>query len=228
VRQLRELLQVGDPAWPAVAEALHDATPRAQILPVERDAGERCLLRLQVTARSTLGALALHTGGVVIDHGWLRLLGGGHAGLPDLAAVNASDERPGSPPPLLLVAFDVLGGRFAMNGGGLPGAPGEVNYWGPDVLEWQPLGLGHSDFVFWSLGDGPETFYRDLRWDGWQQEVTQVRLDAGLAVYPPLCTAESRPIEATTRRAVPWEELSGVLNELARLPEGPVRFLADP
>lgn len=42
----------------------------------------------QATARSALGALALESSGMFIDHGWLRILGSGGSGLPDLAAVN--------------------------------------------------------------------------------------------------------------------------------------------
>ena len=229
VRQLRELADVSDPAWPALADVLLDAAPTAQILPVEREAGERCLLRLQVTASSTLGALALHTGGVAIDNGWLRILGGGHNRLADLGTVNGLSELSSpAPPPILFVAFDVLGGRFAINGGGLGGALGEVNYWGPDLLVWQPIGFRYSDFVCWSLSDEMASFYRDLRWDGWQDEVAQVGLDAALSVYPPLCAAESRPIDETARRSVPWAELSAYLDELARLPDGPVRFSIGP
>ena len=51
----------------------------------------------------------------------MRLLGGG-AGLPDLAAANDLGPPGASgPPPWLTVGFDVLGGRFAVSGGGLPG-----------------------------------------------------------------------------------------------------------
>jgi hypothetical protein len=93
---------------------------------VERQEAEACLLALQVTARSTLGALALHTGGVVIDHGWLRLLGGGHGRLPSLATANGVTD--GQQPPVLLIGFDVLGGRFAIDGGAATGNPVDV-FW---------------------------------------------------------------------------------------------------
>jgi hypothetical protein len=57
-----------------------------------------------------LGAVALNCGGLLIDHGWLRILGGGGRGLPDLATVNGLGDpanTPG-PPPYLTVAFDEL------------------------------------------------------------------------------------------------------------------------
>lgn len=85
----------------------------------------------------------------------MRLLGGGSEGLPDLAAANGL-ERPGTSelPPWLTVGFDVLGGRFAVNGGGLPGQPGEVCYWGPDTLAWTALGGGYSQFARMVLSGG--------------------------------------------------------------------------
>ncbi len=67
------------------------------------------LFRLQVTARSTLGALALRCGGVLLDHGWLRLLGGGGDELMSLAEANGLGEPMcAERPAALTVAFDVL------------------------------------------------------------------------------------------------------------------------
>jgi hypothetical protein len=55
----------------------------------------------------------------------------------------------------LEVAWDVMGGRFAINGGGLDAEVGEVCYWGPDSLDWTGIGGGHFGFVGWALGGGP-------------------------------------------------------------------------
>ncbi|MEK8227493.1 DUF2625 family protein [Oerskovia sp. M15] len=119
IRTVDELATVEDPAWPTLARMFD--RPGVEVLPPPEWAPE-VLYRLQITTRSTLGALALYTGGVLIDHGWLRLLGGGAYGLPDLATINGlGDPAAGSiAPHRLVVAFDVLGGTFAVNGGGLP------------------------------------------------------------------------------------------------------------
>lgn len=60
-----------DPAWPELAARFAGAE-NARVIPISRPAGPKVLNRLQVTARSTLGALALNCGGVILDHGWLR------------------------------------------------------------------------------------------------------------------------------------------------------------
>jgi hypothetical protein len=229
IRQAEELAGVPDPAWPEWLELLRLAPTPAAVLPVARQAGLEVLFRLQITARSMMGALALNSGGLLADHGWVRLLGGGSAGLPDLAAANDLGPPGASgPPPWLTVGFDVLGGRFAVSGGGLPGQPGEVCYWGPDTLAWTALGTGYSQFARMVLGGGLADSYQDLRWPGWQEEVALLGTDQGISVYPFLFTAESRPIAQTSHRPVPFAELLGMHAEaerqVARLPPGsPVR-----
>jgi hypothetical protein len=204
-----------------------DAAPLpVVVLPVPVEQAMAVLYRLQVTARSALGALALNCGGLLIDHGWLRVLGGGGVGLSDLATVNdlVDPAQSQGPPPLLTVAFDVLGGRFAIDGGGLGVQPGQVCYWGPDTLEWNGLGVGHSDFVAWALTDGPTEFYADLRWRNWSDEVDHLSPSEGISVYPPLFTAEAQPIDDTSRRAIPFDELlrghQDMAAQLAALPDG--------
>jgi len=98
------------------------------------------------------------------------MLGGSSEGLPDLAAANGLGPPGASgPPPWLTIAFHVLGSRLAVNGGGLPGQPGEVCYWGPDTLAWTPLGGGYSQFARMLLSGALADFYQDLRWPGWQE-----------------------------------------------------------
>lgn len=215
MRSLAELLDVADLAWPTLRHAIEGAGGRAVVVPVERQVGERCLYALQVTARSTLGALALETGGLLVDGGWLRIFGGGSDCFPDLATVNGLDGRDRTPPPTLLVATDVLGGQFAINGGGLGGEPGEVHYFGPDTLSWTPLGIGHAAWVARVLGRPLDDFYDGLRWPGWQGEVEAVRPDEAISCFPFLFTQQGRDPAAISRRVVPWEELRGVLAEAA-------------
>jgi hypothetical protein len=112
----------------------------------------------------------------------------------------------------------VLGGRFAVSGGGLPGQAGEVCYWGPDILAWSPLGAGYSQFVRMVLGSGLAGFYKNLRWSGWQDEVATLGADQGISAYPFPFTAESRPIARARRRPGPFAELLGAHAEAKRQP----------
>jgi hypothetical protein len=79
MRELRELIDLDEPAWPLVEEWIGEAAVDVEILPAHRADGEQALYATQVTTRSPMGALAYHAAGLFIDHRWLRVLGaGGH------------------------------------------------------------------------------------------------------------------------------------------------------
>jgi hypothetical protein len=116
----------------------------------------------------------------------------------------------------VVFAYDVLGGRFAIHGGGFDGVPpGEVVYWAPDSLDWQPMGRGHSAMVQFLLSDGLADFYADLRWPGWESDVDGVAIDHGLAAYPFPWSEQGRGPNVS-RRAVPMPEIVGVSEDAAR------------
>lgn len=204
-----DLATTDEPAWPEIQQAIDASSRPVTVLPVDGAAGLATLYRLQVTARSGLGALALNCGGLIVDRGWLRILGGGNGDLPDLASANDLHDPQESvePPGSLTVAYDVLGGRFAIDGGGLGLSPGEVCYFGPDTLSWESLGIGHFDFVLACLSDWLPEAFASLRWDGWQQEVEHLPHSFGLSLVPPPWTVEGKNISLVSRRPVPLAEL---------------------
>ena len=230
-RSLEELLSPADEGWQDVASWISQSPRTVEVLPPDPDRQRDCLLALQVTTRSVLGALAWHSSGVLLDHRWLRLLGGvSSSGLPDVVTASGMEPGAGTAPPHVVIAQDVLGGLFAVNGHGLPCAPGEVAYFAPDTLQWEGMGIGNSDFVSWALTGDTGTFYEQVRWPGWEVESEQVPLDGGLHVYPPLFTTEAKQdLAGTSRRAVPWQEILDVQQDMAQqlqdVPDGaPIRF----
>src|SRR5512133_3516948 len=76
VRPLGELLS-DEPAWPLVESWVAEAVNDVRVLPTDRERGEEALQLLQVATRSPLGAVALETGGLLVDHRWIRILGAG-------------------------------------------------------------------------------------------------------------------------------------------------------
>ena len=130
MRDIESLIAVDGLAWPHLQKAL--AESEAIALSVAPEQGQRSLWELQVTAASMMGAVALHTGGIVAEHGWVRLYGGGSESLPSIAKTNGLGGSVSAPPGALIVGHDVLGGLFAIDGGALGVSPGEVCYFGPD------------------------------------------------------------------------------------------------
>ena len=114
MRPLGELIDSEDPALPLVRQWLAEAERPYELLSPS-DAREGVLFDLQVTTRSPMGAIAYETGGVLVDHGWLRILGAGNPKLPR----NLAEWNRGRSSGYLLVADDVVGGFFAINGGRL-------------------------------------------------------------------------------------------------------------
>lgn len=209
LRSAAELANVQNPAWVEIAALIEGQEPAARALPIDRYSGELSLHALQVTAASSLGALALNCGGILIDHGWLRLLGGGCDGLPSIAAANGLLDATDADiqPPFLTVAVDILGGQFAVDGGGLGINRGKVCYWAVDTLAWEDTGLGHGAFVNTFLNGAATDFYRNFRWPGWAEEVGALGLDQGLSLWPPPFSAEGQDLAAVSRTAVSLTEL---------------------
>ncbi len=171
---------------------------------------------LQVTTRSTLGSVAYETGGILVDHGWLRFLGSGHAKL----ARTLTDWNRGRSEGLLLVADDAAGGFFAINGGALGSAVQNIHYWPPDSLDWEDVGLGYTDFFRWSLSPRLAEFYSDLRWPTWREDAVQLAGDRCFAFYPVLWTREGS-LAASDRRPVPIAEAFDLKTEVLGQLRGP-------
>jgi len=99
VRSLKELLQTETPAWLLVQEWFGKASNLIEVLPATRKDGEAALVAMQVTANSMLGAIALKTSGVLVDHGWLRLLGADSERMRDGLLVGSGRGAVNAPEP---------------------------------------------------------------------------------------------------------------------------------
>ena len=215
-RTLKELIDVVDPAWPLVQEWVTKARNSVEVFSTDRRQGEEVLLHLQVTTRSPLGAIALETGGILIDHGWLRFLGAGSERMKG-NLLNWNSEKDGcSLRGAFIVAYDALGGFFTLNGGAFPGKLGNVFYFAPDTLKWQNTQLSYSQVLQWALNGDLDLFYKGMRWRGWEDEVSQMSNDQGFSIIPFLWTGSNPPIAERSRRPVPMTELWGLQQGLAR------------
>ncbi|WP_232524568.1 DUF2625 family protein [Campylobacter concisus] len=140
MRALDELIDTNEPGWALIEEWLKEAKNDYEILPRDESRAQKELLGLQVTTRSPMGALVYGCGGIVIDGGWLRLLGSGceqmKRGIYSFNLGKSFSEA-GQMPGYLLVADDVLGGFFAVNGGAFGGKAGNAFYCVPDSGKWE-------------------------------------------------------------------------------------------
>jgi Protein of unknown function DUF2625 len=210
-RTLLETFARDEPAWPVVQSWIRAAKNRVEVLVPDEDKKEQVLLDAQVTLRSPMGAIVYHTGGLLIDNGWLRLLGSGSPKLSrSLSAWNRgrSSDKDGNPRGFWLVADDVVGGFFALHGGAFAGPKATVFYYAPDTLTWEPLtGIGYTEFLNWSFNSNLDKFYESFRWPGWQSDTSSLGGDEALSIYPPLFTKEGKDIAKCSRRPCPISEV---------------------
>jgi len=210
LKTLQELINREDPGWPLVQKWISEATNPVEILPPPDDTKrEQSLVASQVTTRSPMGALIYESGGILVDHGWLRILGSGHPRLPRSVATwnyGRSFTVSGEQPSFILVADDVVGGFFAIDGGGLGLGRGKICYHAPDTLDWENTELGYSDFLGWCFRGDLAKYYETMRWPGWQEELRGVGGDQVIDICPPLMSS-GPPIGERLRTAISIAEL---------------------
>lgn len=176
---------------------------------------ERVLVGLQVTAHSSLGAVALQTGGLLVDDGWLRILGSGCARMQrDLVGWNnlgGEHRLPGA----LLVADDAVGGFFAINGGAFAGESGNVFYRAPECGDWEDMERGYSGFLAWAFTGDLQVYYDEARWDEWREDSKVFAPDRATHIWPPLGT-KGPPTSARSRREIPVEQMWTFIDDFWR------------
>ncbi|HYX90941.1 MAG TPA: DUF2625 family protein [Myxococcaceae bacterium] len=204
MRELSELIQVDEPAWPMVQAWIAAANKPVEVLPRDPPRAEEAVVKLQVTTNSVLGAIAWETGGVLIDSGWIRVLGSGCARMNEsLITWNHGDATA----ECVFVAFDVLGGVFALDGGALGHGQGDAFYFAPESLDWEQCDCGYPGLLQFLLISDLEKFYAGSRWPGWREEVARLSPDQGLALDPAPWTAEGKDLSRASRAPVPIREL---------------------
>ncbi len=209
MRQVEELAR-DTSGWDVVKEAIRIARNKYEILPAEREKAKMALYQTQVTAHSPMGAIIYLTGGILIDDGWIRILGSGNdkleRSLPQWNKGKTFNE-PGEKPQFLLVADDVIGGFFAINGGALGPELGKVYYLAPDDLKWESLHIGYSEFIDFCFVGNMDQFYDKLRWKNWRADMTGITGNKGFSIYPFTWTVEGKDIEKDSHKVVPIEEI---------------------
>jgi hypothetical protein len=209
MRPIEELINKEDSGWELVKEWRKEAKNEIEILERDSTKADLALFRTQVTTRSPMGAIIYETGGIIVDNGWIRILGSGSEkmkrSLPEWNKGKSFEEY-GQAPPYLLIADDAIGGFFALNGGGFGNQDlGKIYYFSPDNLEWESLDIGYSDFILWTFTGEIDKFYEGLRWKKWKKEVKDTGADRVMNFYPFLWTKYD-DLEKSSRQDVPIEE----------------------
>jgi len=209
-KPLSELIITTDSGWPLVQDWIKNAEVAVEVLPRDLPNAENNLLKAQVTTRSPMGAVIYETGGIIIDKGLIRILGSGNKrlnrGMMDwnLNKSYKDDERP----KFILIADDIFGGFFALNGGSLSNESlGKVFYLSPDTLKWENLDLSYSEFLNFCFSKKINEFYEDFKWKTFDKDILNFDNDNAFSFYPYLFTEEGKDVEKVSKKAVPIKEI---------------------
>jgi hypothetical protein len=209
MKKAEELIDKKDPGWVIVEGWIKTAKNKVEILPVDELKAKEALFHTQVTTRSPMGAIVFMTGGLLIDDGWIRILGSGNSRftrtLPDWNKGKSFNEF-GETPPFLLIADDAIGGFYLLNGGGLGTDVGKIYYFSPDNLEYEQLDITYSEFLEFCFNNNLDKFYEGNRWNGWREEVSKLKGDEVFNFYPFLWTAEGSDINKSSRKIISIQE----------------------
>lgn len=217
VLSLWQLIERAEPAMPRVRAWIGAAKNAVELLPQSPGAGDRTLVALQITTRSPMGAIAHETGGLLVDHGWIRILGAhGPRSARDLATWNGLLPPDAQPrvSGALLIGDDAVGGFFALDGGAFGGSRHDVHYLAPDTLEWEPMEIGYSAWLRWAFDGDLDGFYGAQRWSGWKTDVAALSANDAFSFFPPLWMKPDGG--RRDRRGVPVDQLWDVALDFRR------------
>jgi len=209
LKSLDELVNKEEPGWDLVKEWIAEATNPIEILEKDTLRAKNSLIQTQVTTRSPMGAIIYETGGIFVDNGWLRILGSGNPklnrSLPDWNK-GKTFENFGDQPMIYLIADDIVGGFFGINGGVLGEDVGKIYYFAPDTLKWEPMNMGYSEFIWWTFVGNLSDFYSNVRWKGWENDIKSLDGNKGISFFPYLWTKHD-DVNQLSRKAIPIEEM---------------------
>ncbi len=196
--------------WSIVAQAISIARNKFKILPANPAKSKIAIYETQVTTRSPMGAIIYLTGGILIEDGWIRILGSGNPlldrSLPEWNKGKTFTEY-GQQPKFLLVADDAVGGFFAINGGALGNEIGNIYYLAPDDLKWEALNITYSDFINFCFVGDMKLFYGDLGWPQCRQDIIKLTGNDSFFFYPYRWSKEGKDISKDKRSIVPVSEV---------------------
>lgn len=181
-------------AFETVLNDIKSSAKKTEILPSILSVKEELHRTYTVHPDSLHGMLLENTGGIIIER-WLRFYGTGELNFIARNRLIPFDN--------IVVAEDILGGLFMCM------ENGHIGYFAPDCLELEDMEIGFGSFFGWCLHGDTDTFYKDYRWKHWQEELSDLDYDSGIAFYPFLW-AEAKTLEHRKRTVVPMAELIGL------------------
>lgn len=167
---------------------------------------------LGINDDSLMGVIVSYTSGIAIDN-WIRVIGQQHKERKGIFAYNK--QKNSLTEGMLLVAYDIVGGIFAVNLNRFKENELSVWYFAPDTLEWECLDLTYPQFITWLINGDTDTFYKNMRWHSWKTDCLNVSFENVIQIYPFLWSKECM-IETASKKVISFEEMSQINFDFAQ------------
>jgi hypothetical protein len=190
------------PAWKQVNDWIQSPNNAIEVLPVDTARARFWLYSSGIDPTSTLASFICRTGGMLVDNGWIRVLGSGCVRM-DRGVFDWNQDKcqfkPGNSG-YLIVGDDVVGGLFAIKfTPGIRMEESPVYYFGANNLSWYPLGIDYPTFLKFCIEGNLNKFYADFRWTGWRNEIKSINVMQTISCFPLLWTKEGKDVAANRR-----------------------------
>ena len=197
-----------DSAWIKINEWITNPHNTVEVLPTDSNRARFSLYSSNIDPTSSLAAVIWRTGGMLVDNGWIRVLGSGSLQLNRSVFDWNKDKLQPKKDSItyLIVADDVVGGVFALRES--ENAKMEdaiVYYFGANNLTWYSLHINYITFIQFCFHGNMDRFYGDFRWEGWQTEVRSINSNQTISCYPLLWTKEGKDI-SLNRKVISVQE----------------------
>ena len=202
MKTLHELIQLETSTYQELLELQHNATSRTTFLTLDNVVeAEDALLLYQAPTNSYFGTIIYKTGGVLINDGWLRILGGGSSKLSPIHVwnhrlTNRIDYQ-------LIIAYDVLGGYFFIENKENDSASSVVFYFSPQNFTVSSVAVNYKTFIQYCFTEQLTEFYKNYYWATWQQDIQSLPTDHIFDFTPPLWTTEGKSIAYSLKTSIP-------------------------
>lgn len=159
---------------------------------------------LNIPKDSVLSSIVMNFNCIYVDN-WIRILGQGnseHNGIMYYNTLIEDNYLYG----MFIVAYDIVGGIYAINISRFNTEKNMIWYFAPDTLEWESLNMNYWNFIVWAMQGNIDEFYETMRWKNWKDDCKNVKPNMCYLVYPFLWSKEYDENTAD-RKIVPFDEV---------------------
>lgn len=192
--------------WKKINKMLQSSDRKIELFQCDEVRGINIIKEIGLNNTTTLSTIIANCAGVIVDD-CIRILGQGDVNVHGIYEVNLIENGSANRVMgMLLVAFDIFGGLFAMNMGAINDEIGVIYYFAPDTLEWEAIEMNYSEFLQWCVLGNISKFYQSFKWNDWRQMAKEVKFNDGILIYPFLWSKEHN-INTAEKKIVSFNEL---------------------